>query len=261
VAAGLKLAGFPPTSLSLESLRGGGGNWGQILIAEWELVVGIWLISGWRRAAAWSVAIASVAVFVVASGYSVWAGRTSCGCLGAMKADPRLMLAIDLVALLALVVVRPSGTAIWDDWKVVGPATAWLVGGAGVLSGLTLGIVILLFGSVEVGLARLRGEVVSVQLPLLDLGVLRQDEIRETSVTLMNWMDSPVLIYGATSNCDCLVTEALPVTIEPRAAGTVMVKLRAPPEPGTFFKQVTLYTDAPRARTIPARITGSVTHP
>src|SRR5260221_6888616 len=54
----------------------------QLAAAEWELVLGVWLLSGWHAIGAWVAAPATFLTFAGGSGYPGWIGVASCGCFG-----------------------------------------------------------------------------------------------------------------------------------------------------------------------------------
>src|SRR5262249_31188501 len=60
----------------------------QIAAAEWELLLGIWLLSGWRAFGSWLAALGTFLCFAGVSGYLGSIGVASCGCFGIIKATP-----------------------------------------------------------------------------------------------------------------------------------------------------------------------------
>ena len=80
----------------------------QFAAVEWELVLGVWLISGINPVGAWMAAVATFLTFAGVSFYLGWIGHASCGCFGAIKSSESLgCLEIDLAALGLLAVGRP----------------------------------------------------------------------------------------------------------------------------------------------------------
>src|SRR5437764_8430171 len=71
----------------------------QMAAAEWEIVLGVWLLSGRYRIGAWLVSAATFLTFAGISCYLGMIGVASCGCFGAIKASPWYVLGVDLVAL------------------------------------------------------------------------------------------------------------------------------------------------------------------
>lgn len=75
-----------------------------------ELGLGIWLVSGLFRKAAWLLATISFAGFI---GVTLWKGITgqaSCGCFGKIQVNPWITLfAMDVPVFLLLLIFRPKG--------------------------------------------------------------------------------------------------------------------------------------------------------
>src|SRR4051794_3958192 len=84
--AGFKLYGLRtpgmPTIGWLEN------TWAVLAAGEWELVLGAWLLCGVTPRISWLGALLTFITFAVISGYLGWVGVASCGCLGAVKANP-----------------------------------------------------------------------------------------------------------------------------------------------------------------------------
>ncbi len=104
-AAGLKLFGMNVTALP----RAGWFAMPQVQVAtaEWELVLGLWLLSGAALYGAWLAAIGTFLGFAIVSAYFGWIGVAGCGCFGAIKTSPWTAFAVDVVAILALLIWRP----------------------------------------------------------------------------------------------------------------------------------------------------------
>ena len=76
---------------------------------EFELALGIWLLSGGFKRLAWMVVLACLGLFSCVTLYKGLTGAASCGCFGAVHVNPWItLLAIDLPATAALVVLRPQ---------------------------------------------------------------------------------------------------------------------------------------------------------
>src|SRR5262249_61843045 len=60
----------------------------QIAVAEWELVLGIWLLSGRHRSGAWLMALVTFLALAAISFYLGWRGVASSGRLGARATNP-----------------------------------------------------------------------------------------------------------------------------------------------------------------------------
>ena len=81
-----------------------------ILTVEFELALGIWLLSGLFKKAAWLAAISCFSFFSAITLYNGLSGAESCGCFGSIHVNPWITLfAIDIPAVIALAVFRPIG--------------------------------------------------------------------------------------------------------------------------------------------------------
>jgi hypothetical protein len=75
-----------------------------------ELGLGIWLICGLFRKAAWMVAVLSFGLFIVVTLQKGLIGAESCGCFGRVHVNPWVTLSvIDIPFFLGLVIFRPKG--------------------------------------------------------------------------------------------------------------------------------------------------------
>lgn len=80
----------------------------HIAAIETETLLGLWLLSGWSVRASW---VSALGLFSLLAGVSLWLaleGQSSCGCLGRVQVSPWAMFALDLAALMALAIWRPS---------------------------------------------------------------------------------------------------------------------------------------------------------
>jgi len=79
-----------------------------ILTVEFELALGIWLLSGLFKRAAWLATLLCFSVFSAITLYKSITGAESCGCFGSVHVNPWITLfAIDLPAVLTLSIFRP----------------------------------------------------------------------------------------------------------------------------------------------------------
>jgi hypothetical protein len=251
-AAGLKLYGMNVSPFAQYGWFT--APWVQTLAVEWEIVLGLWLLSGAYRAGAWLAAVGTFAAFAAVSGYLGWIGQASCGCFGVIQASPWHAFAVDMAALLLLVLARP-------DWRAVreAPRAEWLrapAGFAGVLLGAGLilaalaGAATLVYGSPTAALARLQGA--PFYAPgYVDFGTGRPGDVLEREVSVTNWTDAPVRLVGGTSDCSGITTANLPLTIGPGETAAVPVRLKVPGSAaGSFTRRAELWTDSDRRRRI-----------
>jgi hypothetical protein len=89
----------------------------------------------------------------------------------------------------------------------------------------------------------------------VDFGTGKPGESLEAVVEVHNWSDRPVRIYGGTSDCSCVATKGLPVTIPPGESRQIPVILRVPRSaPCSFTRYAELFTDRAKQRTIRLRV-------
>ena len=94
MAAGLKahqLATMPSLGEGLLHAR-----WFNILVVEFELFFGIWLIVGLLPKLTWLATIACFSMFVLVSLYKAVSGEVTCGCFGAIEVDSRITAIFDI---------------------------------------------------------------------------------------------------------------------------------------------------------------------
>ena len=230
----------------------------QLLAAQWEIGLALWLVSGWFRTGAWLASLFTFMGFACLALLLALSGSRSCGCLGQVRANPWYMVVADALAVAVLLGVRPtwdelkssfaSVTAASARWKVIGPV------GAAVL------VSILLYQY-----PRLRQQVAfhvtgtdvffangtsEIRLILPASG-----EALTGVVTLRNEALHPVRIVGGYTDGQCLNTLDLPCVIEGGSEATIRVKCQYPCGAQTVEK-VTCYwwTDNRRQPLIRATI-------
>jgi hypothetical protein len=256
VAAALKLYG-----LAVEPVGGVGifsEPWVQTLIVEWEIALGIWLVWGVNRALAWLAAMATFATFAAVSAWQGWIGQTTCGCFGALRVNPWAALGVDLAALAVLAFARQHAWTIEAPKRLANTLRPLALGACGVFAilGGMAGLATIGFGSPDAGLAYLRGERLTVAPRVVDVGEGYVDKSTEVVITLRNWTDKAIRIIGGTSDCSCVVTNDLPVTVSPGEAQRLTISLAMKGRPGQFTRSALLYTDDERFPKVGFRLTG-----
>jgi len=103
---------------------------------EFEIVLGLWLLSGARTRLSWMAAAAAFAGFSIVSLYKGISGEVSCGCFGSVEISPWYTLIMDSGLLGALVWFRPkSGQSTPPPrFRKVRIATAAVVAGTACLT-------------------------------------------------------------------------------------------------------------------------------
>jgi hypothetical protein len=234
--AGLKLYG-----LSVSAVPRVGWfahSWAQLASAEWEVVLGLWLLSGAYPRLSWLAALITFAAFAAVSCYLAWVGVASCGCFGAVQTNPWWAFSIDLAVLALLLMVRPPKERYSEGKYLLGsiPLIA-----AGLLALLTA-IGVLVYDSPLVALARLRGD--SLLASDLNIEGCRAGEKIETVVVVRNLTNRPIRLIGGTSDCTCAAAVDLPTSIDPEGTAAISVRVLVPESStGRFTRTVILHTD------------------
>lgn len=134
----LAAAALKGYELATSPVASGDGLWNSrpLLIAavEYELVLGVWLLAGWRPVWAHRVALATFALFAAVALYKAHSGDASCGCFGRLTVSPWLTFGFDTLAVAALAVARPQlaqGNEPRHRIALAAAACAAIVGGAG----------------------------------------------------------------------------------------------------------------------------------
>jgi hypothetical protein len=83
-------------------------RWVLIQQVVFELVLGVWLLSGFWRKVAWWITTGCFAGFIGVTFYKGITGQSSCGCFGTVRVNPWITLGMDVGILIALLVFRPG---------------------------------------------------------------------------------------------------------------------------------------------------------
>ena len=236
----------------------------QSLALVWEVLLGVWLLTGSSRFLSWLAAIATFLVFGCVSGYLGIIGQAKCGCFGTIEATPWHAFSVDALALAALVVFRPGASesdATHNKRPVLAGRAAGVAIGAAVLVGVAGVFAILFCGGMDAALARLRGERISATPTVVDVGPVAPFELREQSILLVNRTDQPIRIVGANLGCMCALTSQLPIALAPNGQTNVGLRIRGPKDPGNFARQVLFLTDDELQPYVVIQYYGRVTKP
>ena len=253
-AAGLKLYGLNYSSSA---------QYGRLLTPTvqsfavvWEVLLGCWLMSGSSRFLSWLTAMATFTGFAVVSGYLGIIGQASCGCLGMIEASPWAAFGIDLGVLVLLFVARPQFSNSSLGATRLKHISAVLAGSTAILA-LAAVIGISQYGSVEIALARLKGEALITPV-YVDFGDIAPEQEVERTIQLTNASDQTLRIFGGTADCLCIVTKDLPIELAPNEQRSIVIGLRAPKAEGMFTRKVFLLTSYGGLQGVPIRIGGRV---
>ncbi|MCY2927556.1 MAG: hypothetical protein NT031_19375, partial [Planctomycetota bacterium] len=106
VAAGLegyRLVTEPTAEKDVFSYR-----WVLMGVVEFEILLGIWLLTGVYKRLAWLVTLTCFAVFTGVTLTKGLHGEASCGCFGKVEVNPWYTFVLDVAAVLALAIFRPN---------------------------------------------------------------------------------------------------------------------------------------------------------
>jgi hypothetical protein len=254
-AAGLKADGIAFDPLAEDSFFGSPA----LLVAslEVEVLIGFWLLTGWRITSAWASALALFSVLAAVSLYMAIVGQRSCGCFGRVSVNPWFTFVLDVAFLAALLVCRPRPMfpALLPSWpqfrnlKAWGAVAAVLVGGALVLRSSD---------HAAISLARLRGESITIGPAVSDVGEGSAGDVRTFDVELTNRTDRRIRIVGGTSTCSCTAVKDLPITVTPGETRPISVSVAFRGSTGRFGHRFLLYTDDEIQPVVVARFRGRV---
>lgn len=245
-AAILKLAGRNESPMP--AIGWFGQPWVQLAVIQCEIVLAVWLVSGWFQRGAWLVAIAAFTSFAGINAYIGWHGVASCACFGRFEARPWHVFALDAGIVLLAGIFRPHPPSLRkfarvESRRVVLQGAGCVLGFGGVLAA-AWGAAVSICGSTECALARLRGETLFVSPSRLDFGAGDADETLVATVVVHNLSDRPIRLVGGTSDCSCVAANGLPCTIPPRESRTIPIQLKMIGAPGSSVKRsAVLWTD------------------
>jgi hypothetical protein len=98
--------------LATEPVLGDGflnSRWLLIVTVEFELLLGLWLLTGCWLRPTWAATLACFAFFFGISLYRALSGQASCGCFGRVSVNPWYTAMLDLAIVIALLWWRPKG--------------------------------------------------------------------------------------------------------------------------------------------------------
>ncbi len=189
-------------------------------------------------------------------------GQSSCGCFGRIHISPWSAFALDGACLAMLGFCWPS---LYVQREISTASRWWrealaIAGGAGAILAVCLGSV-LLAGWRQPGdiLARIRGEQISVEPPVTDMGSGVAGQVRRFTVRLHNHTNRSITITGGSANCACVAIDDLPVTIPLGSSEIVTVVGRFKGTVGPFQQEFSFYTDGNEQDRVVARFKGWIT--
>ena len=234
-------------------------------MVEFEVFLGLWLLSGFRPLGSWFLALSAFVAFAGVSFYLGWVGQSSCGCFGRLSPSPWYTFGLDVGIIAALFAARPDLGSLKDKPRstltgAVVPAGFALAGGAAFF-GLFIGLAYFTFGSVRGAVAYFRGERVSVLPRLVEAGDGLSGERRKVKIELGNWTDKPIRLIGGTADCSCTVLNDLPLTIPPKEVRAVSIDFSFSGKPGMFSRPIAFLVDDDGFQRVNFRLTGRIRPP
>jgi hypothetical protein len=229
----------------------------RLTAAEVEAVLGLWLLTGRFRRALWWAALAW---FIGLSGASLYlgvVGQPTCGCFGArLPLSPWHAFGLDVTAVAALALLRPP--QVWQiGWANLRRLLLTAAGAGGILAVLIGGLT-LAYGSPGEGLVHLRGEALTLDPPVIDLGEVQAADVRSIPIRLVNHTDRPVGVVGGTADCTCVAWEDLPVVVPPRGDQSLRIRVVFRGSPRAVRHFFTLFTDDPAQPHVFGEVGGQV---
>jgi hypothetical protein len=110
----------------------------QLVVVEWEVLLGLLLLTGVVPRAARVAALATFATFAIYNVYQIYSREASCGCFGKLSIDPMYTFWFDVAAVVALGLWEPesNGPGILSS-RFAGVLAVYLAAGTG--AGLGVG--------------------------------------------------------------------------------------------------------------------------
>jgi hypothetical protein len=234
----------------------------QVALIEGETLLGLWLLSGLAMRWAWLLAQVGFILLAGVSLYLALAGKPSCGCFGKLTISPWYTFGLDVAAVAALWYWRPTAsslsTSLGDSPNRLLRPSLYLVSGVTFILVGCFTVFWLAFPSPSAALAFLRGESLTVEPSVVDVGSGLRGEERDFSFEIQNYTNHPICLMGGTVGCRCITTGGLPLTLPAGVARSVTGKLEFKGRAGEFQYPITLYTDDGTHSVVIARVTGKV---
>ncbi len=216
----------------------------QFLVIAFELILGVWLLSGSQPIGSWMVTLLTFIGFAGVTFHQGWIGQATCGCAGRLiTINPWLAFAVDIAIVSALVRFRPELQPLWDHRARVARIAAGVVGGYLLALGCAAALGHYHYGSMDAALAALRQERLSITPATLDMGQGVPGETREATLNLGNRTEHPIRVIGGTADCSCTVLGDIPVTVPPGETRSITIQLRLPNSQGRFTRIAELMID------------------
>jgi hypothetical protein len=225
----------------------------QFTTILWEIGLGLWLISSLSRFSAWLVCLATFTLFATISCYLAFQGIATCGCFGIINASPWHVFLVDVSVIALLLLFRPTWNSAEFRCLLI-PTAKVFVGTAVILSMIAVSG-IFVYGSLSATLAKLRGD--ELDAPgYLDFGEATQGEVVVSRASITNYSPLPYKLIGGTSDCSCVTTSEMPLTIPANESVSMLIKFKVPAgsTPGKLTRTAELWTNCDKHRTLLIRL-------
>lgn len=229
----------------------------QLLTIEMELLLGVWLFSGWNRRIAWLTAMCFFGILAFTSFFMVWIELPTCSCLGAYSVPPKWIFGFDLIILYLLATFKPNKI------ESLGQKS-------NILSVVSVGVCffILFHGILSIPAAwaiqsktDLREEYLEINPPWVDLGEAPWRTARTFTVQINNKSTEPINIIGGMNDCAISTLKNLPITIPPGQSKHIEIEASFRGQPGTSRRQYHLYTDFGKQKIVVAGYSWKISAP
>ena len=179
------------------------GRWGMVVVAEYEFLLGGWLISGfYHRYAVLSAAVTFICFFVF-SAFAALEGEKTCGCFGGLNFSPWFAVTLDSLALLAITFYKPYGNNLHRNVPYFTKPAAALI-----CLMVILPLAVAFRGPSS-------SPLFSPSKPTVDLGEVTQAQSRQLSLSVTSQRDYPIQISKIESTCPCLSLDCTPRLVPP----------------------------------------------
>jgi hypothetical protein len=234
----------------------------QIALIELETLLGLWLLIGLYPRGAWLAAVVAFSLLAGVSLYLGLIGQPSCGCFGKVAINPWYTFALDVVAVTALWHwrPRPASLPMWlGDFSAHSlRPSLYLASGVTVMLAAGFAALCWLDPSLSAAFAFLRGESLTVEPSILDIGSGARGEVRDFPIEVRNHTERRICILGGRVGCSCIETEDLPLIVPAREARSFKCKLEFRGRAGNFQHPFALYTDDETQPVVIARVAGNL---
>jgi hypothetical protein len=240
--AGLKF--FDPSPEAIDELANLFSQRWRMAAIEAEALLGLWLLTGVFPQLLWIAAFLGFTFLAGASLLLGIDGQPSCGCFGAkLPVNPWYTFGGDLAVLAALWYWRPTSPSLSMDGDSL--ARSLLLGlrrtaGIAVILAIGTGVLFAIDRSPLDALAFLRGESITIDPVVLDVGSGNFGEERMVPVRVTNHTDRAILITGGSADCKCVTTVDLPLLVPARETRTLQIKVRFVGKAGKFRQRFKL---------------------